>query len=99
MQNIDILQTIYDAIAVANHARDDDKQIPLSTETSLFGSDGVLDSMELVGLLISIEESLMDEGCEIALSDERAMSQSRSPFRSIGSLKSYIEELLQELSS
>ena len=99
MENIDTLKIIYDAVEMANHARDDDKQIPQSPETPLFGNDGVLDSMELVALLISVEEALMDEGLEVSLSDERAMSQSRSPFRSVESLKGYIEELLQEQAS
>lgn len=96
---IDIQQIILDALDLANNAREEGRQIPMSPDALLFGSDGLLDSMELVGLLITIEEALLDEGFEVVLSDERAMSQTRSPFRSVQSLKAYIEELLGEPSS
>lgn len=96
MPAVDLLQIIFDALELTNHAREDEHQIVITPDTQLFGNDGVLDSMELVGLLISIEEALLDEGVEVVLSDERAMSQSRSPFRSVQSLKDYIASVISE---
>lgn len=96
MPAVDLQQIIFDALELTNYAREDERQIEITPDTLLFGNDGVLDSMELVGLLISIEEALLDEGVEVVLSDERAMSQSRSPFRSVASLKDYIAAVINE---
>ena len=96
MTNSDIQQIIFDAIEMANNAREDDRQIPVSAETELYGTNGQLDSMGLVSFLVDIEESFQDNDINISLSDERAMSQSRSPFRSVQSLTDYITALLKE---
>jgi acyl carrier protein len=55
-----------------------------------------LDSLGLVALLIDVEEAFADHGHILVLSDERALSQRRSPFRDIPSLVDYIERLLTE---
>ena len=96
MTNSDIQQIIFDAIKMANNAREDDKQIPVSTETELYGTGGQLDSMGLVSFLVDIEESFQDNDINISLSDERAMSQTRSPFRNVQSLTDYIAALIKE---
>jgi acyl carrier protein len=96
MTNDDIQQIIFDAIEMANNARDDDKQIPVSQDTELYGSGGKLDSMGLVAFLVDIEESFQDNDINISLSDERAMYQSHSPFRNVKSLTDYIATLIKE---
>ena len=68
----------------------------VSAEAPIFGPDSPLDSLGLVGLLLDIEEGLQAIGCEIVLSDERAVSQKRSPFRSVPSLVSYVGTLARE---
>ena len=97
MNNEDIQQKIFDAIEMANNVREEDKQIPVSAETELYGSNGQLDSMGLVAFLVDIEESFQDEDINISLSDERAMSQSNSPFRNVKTLTDYIATLLKEM--
>ena len=52
--------------------------------------------MGLVAFLIDVEELFLDEDIQISLSDDRAMSQTKSPFRSVETLTQYIVELLQE---
>lgn len=96
MTNNDIQQIIFDAIEMTNHAREDDKQIPVAADTELYGTSGQLDSMGLVAFLVDIEESFQDKEIEITLSDERAMSQSNSPFRNVQSLTDYIATLIKE---
>lgn len=91
-----INEIIYAAIDMANYAREDDEKIPAGVDTELYSSNGHLDSMGLVAFLIDIEESLQDEGLHISLSDERAMSQSKSPFRNVRTLSDYILELVKE---
>ena len=56
------------------------------------GAGSPLDSLGLVSLLIEVEEGLRDAGWEISLSDERAVSQRHSPFRTVQTLAAYIEQ-------
>lgn len=91
------LETIVlDAIKTANLARDPREQLEVSPTAALFGPGSPLDSLGLVALLIDIEDALRSEGVELALSDERAMSQKRSPFRSVPRLVAYIATLLEQ---
>jgi acyl carrier protein len=63
----------------------------------LYGKDGALDSLGVVNLIVAVEEAVEDElGELITLADERAMSQKRSPFRSIETLVDYIAILVDE---
>lgn len=96
MNRSEIQKVILDALVMANHAREVDAQIPVSENTALYGKSGHLDSMALVAFLVDIEESLFDRDLQITLSDERAMSQTRSPFRDVPSLTDYIEALVKE---
>lgn len=76
---------------------DDTESVAVSEETRLLGANGVLDSLGLVSLVLDLEQQINDTlGTTIALADERAMSQTRSPFRSVSSLADYIETLLAE---
>ncbi len=69
----------------------------LTEDTPLFGRGGLLDSLALVSLVVSVEEAIADEfGRTVSLADERAMSQSRSPFRSVGALADYAAGLVRE---
>jgi acyl carrier protein len=71
---------------------------PLDSGTRLFGQKGVLKSIELVSLIVDLEEKIEDEyGISLVLADERAVSQKRSPFRSVTSLAEYICKLLDEM--
>lgn len=68
-----------------------------TADHNIYGSEGLLDSMGLVNLVVTLEEQLQDEyGVAITLANERAMSQSESPFRTVGSLTKFIERLLRE---
>jgi D-alanine--poly(phosphoribitol) ligase subunit 2 len=58
--------------------------------TQLFGEYGLLDSVGLVSLIVEVEEALADElGVEVALADERSLSQRSSPYQTVGSLAAY----------
>ena len=63
--------------------------------TRLFGE--TLDSMGIVFLVTDLEARIADEfGVDLTLADERAMSQRTSPFRSVKTLSSYVQKLLNE---
>jgi len=69
----------------------------IDPSTRLFGPGGILKSMELVSLIVDLEEKIQEEyGLSLVLADERAMSQEKSPFRSVSSLAKYICALTDE---
>ncbi len=96
MERQQIEQVVLDAIRDANRGRGEDEQLPVSPEAAIFGPGSPLDSLGLVGLLIDIEERLREEGVNVTLSDERAVSQTRSPFRNVPRLVAYIVSLLEQ---
>ena len=66
-------------------------------ETILFGGDEGIDSLSLVRLVVDIEQRIQEEmGKKASLTDERAMSAKRSPYRSVGALTDFIIEGLGE---
>jgi acyl carrier protein len=68
-------------------------------ETVLLGENAVLDSLNFVSFIAAVEERIENTtGKRVSLANERAMSRQRSPFRTMGSLASYIEELLADRS-
>lgn len=97
---MDTLKLIYDAIDEVNLDLEDENKIEKSEDTQLFGTGKSLDSLELVNLITIIEQKIEEEtGDFISLADERAMSMSESPFKTVGSLKNYVQELLNENNS
>jgi acyl carrier protein len=85
-----VLDVVLQAMRLANLAREDSAQLDVSPDAPIFGPDSALDSLGLVALLLDIEDGLRGIGCDVVLSDERAMSQKRSPFRSVPALVGYI---------
>lgn len=79
-------------IETANELGEDEIGIDggLSEESILFGRDGVLDSMGLVTLIIAVEQAIEDRyDANAGLADEKAMSQEKSPYRTVASLADY----------
>ncbi len=74
------------------------KRLPrMSADTTLYGRGSDVDSLGLVQLLIDLEERVADQyGAPIRLTDERAMSQQNSPFRTGRSLTGYVAALILE---
>ena len=62
-----------------------------SSETRLFGGDGLLDSLGVVILLTDLEDKLDEEfDVTISLASDSTMSRTRSPFRTVKSLAEYM---------
>ena len=69
----------------------------LNEHTPLFGGPSEFDSIAVVTLLAEIEQRINDRyGTSTIIANEKAMSQKRSPFLSIGSLAEYIQHLVAE---
>lgn len=90
MTRDEVLKVLRDSVEATNRFHGEQK-ISFALETPLFGKGASLDSLDLVSFLIEVETRLAQEfGQEYPLSDDRAMSQARSPFRTIGTLAEYI---------
>ena len=88
---------IFRALDAINSERDPDDQVDLSTETTLFGVDAALDSLEFVSLITDVETAMnLEFDLGISLADDRAMSRSVSPYSTVATLRDYILELAAE---
>lgn len=96
MTRTDIEGIVLAAMTAANLGRDADSQLRIAADARIFGQGSPLDSLGLVGLLVDIEDALRDQGVDVELSDARAMSQTRSPFRDVPALVSYIDGLVAQ---
>ena len=93
-------QILFAAIEEINQQLPSNQTIKAEKSTMLFGKDGVLDSLTLVNLIVTVEQKLQESmNATITLADERAMSQKNSPFKSVESFANYIVMLLKEQSN
>lgn len=83
-----VLQCLSDALDEV------DSPAGASLDSPILGQGSPLDSMAVVSMLVELESRLDEElGLEVSLTDERAMSQKNSPFRSVQTLIQYIGAL------
>jgi acyl carrier protein len=93
-------QILLNAIHEINEQLPPNHKMKADKSTLLFGKDGVLDSLTLVNLIVTVEQKLQESmNATITLADERAMSQKNSPFKSVESFANYIVMLLKEQSN
>lgn len=71
-----------------------EKQIPtLSAQTTLYGQGSDVDSLGFVQVLMDVEEQVNSRyGVAVTQTDEKAMSQRHSPFRTVQSLAEYVTD-------
>lgn len=87
-----ILAALQDVLAGA-----EGEPVTPDENTRLIGRASVLDSMGLVTLIVEVEQRLeADYDLVVVLADDRAMSQTRSPFLSVGTLADYVMQLAGE---
>jgi acyl carrier protein len=92
-----VTNLIFDAVTQHFEQVDSAVPEPMSTDTVLYGAEAVLDSLGLVNVIAAVEDMLIDTfDTEIWLTDERALAQAESPYRTVGSLSRYIVLLLRE---
>ena len=92
-----ILEGIYAAIDEVNEQLPEGQNLEKSLETVLLGSSGKLESVNLVNLLVAIEENIEETfGIPISITDERAVSEKNSPFRTVETLCNFMLNLLDE---
>jgi D-alanine--poly(phosphoribitol) ligase subunit 2 len=82
--------------ALRSYAASEQSSLDHGDETVLLGERGVVDSLGLVRLILTVERRLEDDlGIQLSLTDEKAMSERNSPFRTVGALISYVQARLQ----
>jgi acyl carrier protein len=88
-----ILQLVYLSVDEINLELD--SKLEKKESENIFSANSKLDSMGLVNFIMDVEERIQDHfKLELTLADDKAMSQIRSPFRTIASLVEYIEGLI-----
>jgi acyl carrier protein len=91
-----ITACIYEVLAEGDDY-DDTDPVSIERRTQLFGKNGLLDSNGLVTVIVGVEERLYsDHGVSVVIADERALSQEKSPFRTVESLADYTTMLIEE---
>ena len=96
MSRPEIEAVVLSAIRAVNQSRTAEHRLAEDPGAALYGAGSPLDSLGLVSLLMEVEEGLRDQGVEVTLSDERAVSQKHSPFRSVPALVDYIAKVLEQ---
>ena len=92
----DLVTLINDCMHNLPHENGEEIFNNLTTESTLFGKDGMLDSIGLVSLVVAVEQAIEDRySISISLADERALVQANSPYKTIGSLAEYAGRLIQ----
>ena len=66
----------------------------VTSQTPLIGPDALTTSLAFVSIIADIEMGMADEGIELTLVSEEALSRSQSPFRNLDALANYIMELM-----
>ncbi len=83
---------IFEAMDEVNAVLPDSMQLERTFDAVIFGRGGKLDSLGLVNFVLAVEEKLTTLGLNVSLTDERAMSQTRSPFRTVAALTAFVQK-------
>lgn len=89
-----VIKVIYSAIDELNQQLPKEQRLEKSPDTILLVGNGKLDSLAFINLIIAVEQKVEEEFKIITLTDEIAMLNKNSPFKSISSLAEYIMQLL-----
>jgi acyl carrier protein len=95
--NDKIFQIVINTINEFNETLDNKIDISSGRESVLFGGNSLVDSLELVNLIVELEENISEKfNKNITITSEKAMSRVTSPFKNVGTITDYIEEILSE---
>jgi acyl carrier protein len=92
-----VIKALHSAIDEFNSLQPSDQKLAKSPDTVLLGANGMLDSLALVSLLVTVEQQIAsDFNIPVTLASEKAFSMRNSPFTSVGSLTDYVRNLVEE---
>jgi len=91
-----ILEAIYKAIDQMNERLPPGKQLVKSGDTALIHAPTGLDSIELVGFVVAVEDQLMETlDASISLADAIGHEGDHNPFETVGTLALFIGQELE----
>jgi acyl carrier protein len=91
----DVLQLVYAAIDEVNEQSMDGVLLEKTPDTRLLGGKGGVDSLTFVNLIVALEEQIQNSlGKSVVLVNEDTMSLREHPFRTVGTLASYVETIV-----
>jgi acyl carrier protein len=91
-----IAQAIFSAVDELNEQLPAGQKLSHSLATRLFSSDGKLDSLAFVTLIVGVEQEIQQKfHIDINLTDQTTITQHINPFETIGTLLDYLSELLE----
>lgn len=91
---MDTLKIIYEVIDKVNEEFEG-VELKKDLETVIMGNESNMDSMDLIEFITLIEDKIeMNSGNYISISNENVMSSKNSPFRTVSTLKEYIDSLI-----
>lgn len=87
-----VLELIYDSLEEINASRSSELKIALQPDTRLLGEGGLLDSLDVVELIVKLEEQLtLRLNRHVMLLDEQLLSEENSPLCSVASLAAFLQ--------
>jgi acyl carrier protein len=96
--NVNTFDIVRSAVMELNEELCYDSLRSITPETPLFGGEEGIDSLSLVRLVAEIERKVEEDlDCNIVLADDRTLSMSESPFRTVGALTGLVDERLEEV--
>ncbi len=91
----EILGLVYTAIDEVNAHTTDGVLIEKRPDAPLLGSDKGVDSLTFVNLVVAIEEQIHETlKKSVVLVDEDSMALQEHPFRTVGTLATYVEKVI-----
>jgi acyl carrier protein len=89
----DIIKVVSGAVDEINELRPRDQLIEKDLSSSLVGSEGSLDSLGVVNLLVALEEKLGEQlGHTIIVTEDEDLLAVDGPLNTIGTLVNYLVE-------
>lgn len=87
---------VLESLAALNEDKSGDEKIPVSGDVVLMGADALLDSLDMINLIINLEERLYaatDQ--QIQLAADAQSFEDDHPFRTVSTLIDHIAGLLK----
>ncbi len=89
------LALVYQAVDQLNAQSSNGPAIVKDPSTPLLDSEGGIDSLALVNLVVALEHIVFDQTEKsITIADENVYSSPDSPFRTLGSLAGYLDKMM-----
>lgn len=95
MTEKDVINTIFNAIDDVNKMAPPEAQLTKNLSSILLGNGGVLDSLGLINLIVTIEEKIQDNfNIQAVILDEDALANPEGPFSTVGTLVEWVMKRL-----